>query len=145
LVVVACNTNNSQDKQTETIQNKTVSADNKDESFPKIGKPMPDFTLNNILYYEKEQTSLKDFKGKWIVLDFWNRLCVNCIKSFPKVNDLRKEFKGKVEFFLVGRNDGKYYNGSEKVYQKVQDKYNLELPLVYDAGLFESFGVTSVP
>ncbi|MBL4905768.1 MAG: TlpA family protein disulfide reductase [Flavobacteriaceae bacterium] len=145
LLLVACNTNNSNNKQTDKVQDELVLQADNTNTFPEIGKPMPDFMLKNIQYYDKQEASLKDFRGKWLILDFWNRLCKTCIASFPKVNKLRKEFRGKVEFVLVGRNDGKYYSGAKKLYERVRDKHNLDLPLVYDANLVEKFGVTSVP
>lgn len=145
LLITACNSITSQNRQTTSNQDDLASINEEQVSYPEIGKPMPDFTLTNIQYYEKKEASLKDFKGKWLVLDFWNRYCVNCIKGFPKINRLRKQFDGKVEFILVGRNDGKLYSGSEKIYQRILAKYDLDLPLVYDATLFNKFGVTSVP
>jgi hypothetical protein len=41
--------------------------------YPEVGKPCPDFTLNNVAYYSKKKVSLNDFKGKWLILDFWNK------------------------------------------------------------------------
>ncbi len=145
LLLVACNTNNSQEKQANKEQDYTTLQEEKEMVFPEVGKPMPDFTLNDIQYYDKQKATLKDFRGKWLILDYWNRLCKTCIASFPKVNTLRKKFKGKVEFVLVGRNDGKHYSGANKIFQRVQAEHDLDLPLVYDANLHEKAGLTSVP
>lgn len=144
-LLLACNTHSPQNKNDKLGQSQQEVTEHDKNVFPEVGKPMPDFTLNNVQYYDKQQVSLKEFKGQWLIMDFWNRRCINCIKSFPKVNQLRKGFKGKVEFILVGRNDGKHYSGAEEVYQRVRKKNDLELPLVYEAGLFERFGVSSVP
>lgn len=37
-------------------------------SFPQVGQPAPDFSLKND---EGKTTSLKDFRGKWVVLYFY--------------------------------------------------------------------------
>lgn len=137
LLLMACNINHAQE-QPLPLQEKAI-------VFPEVGKPMPDFTLNDIRYYDKQQANLKDFRGKWLILDFWNRLCKSCISSFPKVNGLRKIFKGKVEFVLVGRNDGRFYSGAERIFQRARAEHDLKLPLVYDTNLYENSGLTSVP
>lgn len=45
-----------------------------------VFRPSPDFVVKDELGNE---FSLKDFKGKTIVLDFWSTWCVPCKKSFP--------------------------------------------------------------
>jgi thioredoxin-dependent peroxiredoxin len=39
-----------------------------DEAIPEVGKPAPDFTLKND---EGKDVSLKDYRGKWVVLYFY--------------------------------------------------------------------------
>ena len=39
---------------------------------PVVGKPCPDFTLNNLVNSKKPSLSLKDFKGKWLMIDIWD-------------------------------------------------------------------------
>jgi hypothetical protein len=65
-----------------------INAQGNDEAkcYPEVGKPCPDFTLHNIEYYSKKEASVKDFRGKWLILDFWNKGCGACIASFPKIN-----------------------------------------------------------
>src|SRR5438309_1226849 len=90
-----------------------------DFNYPEIGKPCPDFTLNEIYNYPKSKASLQDFKGKWLILDFWSRGCTACIQSFPKLNELTKEFKDKVQIVLVGVDDKLI----RKMYEKFRQKY----------------------
>ena len=60
---------------------------------PEVGRPIPKFTLSDIQYYEKKNVSQADFIGKWLILDFFSESCSACFKSFPKINELQKEFK----------------------------------------------------
>lgn len=40
-------------------------------------------------------TSLDDFKGKVVMLDFWGTKCVPCLQSFPEIAEMQKYFEGK--------------------------------------------------
>src|SRR5882757_4034438 len=91
--------------------------------YPKVGKPCPDFILRNIRYFTKNQATLQDFHGKWLVLDFWNRYCGACVASFPKISALQKEFGEKVQFMMVGIEDPE--KRIEPMYAKYRIKENL--------------------
>lgn len=106
-----------------------------------IGKPCPDFTLDNVNYYAQKKVTLNDFKGKWLTLDFWGNGCASCFESFPKVNQLRKDFKGKLEFLLIGYTD----KTIRKVYEQYRRKLNLDLPVAFDTVMFSRFKVPSIP
>lgn len=69
-----------------------------------VGKPAPEFTLPN---KEGKDVSLSDFKGKWVVLDFWGSWCRWCIKGIPDMKESYKALNGKVEFIGVACRDKK--------------------------------------
>ena len=48
----------------------------------------PDFALTGL---NGEKHSLADYKGKWLVLDFWGTWCAPCRKEMPKVNEFNKD------------------------------------------------------
>jgi len=101
--------------------------------YPRVGEPCPDFTLNNIAYYPKKQASLHDFRGKWLVLDFWTEHCGGCIVSFPKVSAMQEQFGEKVQFMMVGP---KYRdNFAEHFYSRYRDRENLLMPCAFDSVL----------
>lgn len=67
----------------------------------KIGDKMPDVLFEHMLNYPGGKAKLSDFKGKIVVLDFWNIMCEPCIANFPKMETLQKEFNSKIQVLLV--------------------------------------------
>lgn len=56
------------------------------------GQPAADFILNDI---NGKAVKLSDYKGKVILLDFWQTNCGPCLKEIPYANKLEKKMKGK--------------------------------------------------
>ncbi len=114
---------------------------------PEIGKPMPDFTLDNVLNYPKTRVSLKDFKGKWLFLDFWFSGCTTCIKSLPKVDAFQKQFHEHAQFLMVGINEEKIFfgKGIEDLFRKLEKKQNLKIPAAFDSVLWKPWNIGSMP
>ncbi len=111
--------------------------------YPEIGKVIPEFALKNIRYYAKENVTNKDLQGKWVILDFFSKWCSSCFASFPKTNMLLDEFKDRVDIILVG--DLRRGGDVEKAYEKYREKLKLELPVTYDAQIFEQWKIEYVP
>lgn len=108
-----------------------------------VGKPCPDFSLKSIQYFRTDKATLKDFRGKWLILDFWHMYCSSCVESFPEVNEQQQEFSGKVQFILIGRQD----KGSviQQVFERFRKKENLNLAITYDSSLHNRFNVGACP
>src|SRR5260221_7873623 len=107
-----------------------------------VGEKSPHFELAMVSHYSKTQVSSEDFKGEFIILDFWSRWCSACFENMPKVNTLQKKFTEKLTILMVGLLD------NEKVpelYEKFRKKLNLDLLVAYDSTIFKQFGVPSVP
>lgn len=109
------------------------------QPYPEIGKPMPDFTLTNIEYYPKKQATLKDFKGKWLLLDFWNEACGACVASFPRSNEMQKKFRDKLQIMLIGI--PKPNNIIRKLYATYREHEDLVLPCAFDGMLNRKFQI----
>lgn len=56
------------------------------------GRPAPDWTLKDA---DGKDVSLKDLKGKVVVLDFWATWCGPCKKAMPLVQKLHETYKDK--------------------------------------------------
>ena len=109
--------------------------------YPVVGKPCPDFVLQNIKYYKQRQARLEDFKGKWLILDFFTSSCGACISSFPQVSQQAKQFADKLTYMMVGAPD----NSIGPLYERFREKLALPMPCAFDHGLFERWGIEAVP
>lgn len=69
----------------------------------KIGNICPDVPLKNIINYSVAETRLYDFKGKFLILDFWGTGCAACIRAFPKLDSLQKRFKDKLQIIAINK------------------------------------------
>lgn len=107
------------------------------------GKPMKAMTFKNIKYFKKTQASLKDFKGKWLILDFWTEECAACIAAMPALNQLQVKFASDVQFLSVGYD----CNGCriQSLYEKYRAKFNLTMPISFDSAIFKQFELTEFP
>lgn len=87
----------------------------------------------------------QSYLGRWLVLEFWTKTCISCIKGFPKLQLLSDSLKANMAFLLVGKNDEKYNSGIRTMYQRIASEENLSLDIAYDTLTFKSFGVWATP
>ena len=63
------------------------------------GTMAPDITLQNP---DGQEVSLKDRRGKYVVIDFWASWCPDCLRDIPEVKALYNRYSEKgVEFLGV--------------------------------------------
>ena len=67
------------------------------EEGAKVGDQSPDFE-----YEDKDGKiySLKDFRGKYVLIDFWATYCAPCKKEIPYLEKIQEKFKKKNIFFV---------------------------------------------
>jgi|GEM_PF-3871412 len=63
---------------------------------------MPDFELR----VNNKKTSLQDYSGRWLILDFWAQSCRACFDTFPKANQMQLKFHDNLDWVLVGYTGG---------------------------------------
>ena len=103
-------------------------------------KPAPDFTFKDL---DGKNVSLSDFRGKWVVIDFWGSWCGWCIKGFPKLKEAYKEYGDKLVILGVDCND------SPEAWREAVKRFELPWVNVYndqqDGALLKAYGVQGFP
>jgi thiol-disulfide isomerase/thioredoxin len=90
--------------------------------------------------FKGKKYSLKKFKGKVVVLDFWYKNCPWCIRSMPALKRVAERFKDK-PFAVIGMNVDK--NESDAVL--VMDTLQLNYLNVRAGAASKLYGVTGYP
>lgn len=68
----------------------------------KEGFPAPQFSFRDI---KGNYLQLSDFKGKYLLLDFWASWCVPCMKAVPFMKEVRKKYPAEKLVILGINND----------------------------------------
>lgn len=66
------------------------------------GQSAPEFALIDI---NDEEKSLSDFKGQYVLLDFWNSRCGRCRKELPYFMELQSDYENENIAFVTISND----------------------------------------
>ncbi|MDE7438020.1 MAG: TlpA family protein disulfide reductase [Muribaculaceae bacterium] len=99
----------------------------------------PDFTLPDL---NGKKVSLSDFKGKWVVLDFWGSWCGWCIKGFPALKDAYKQYGDKITIIGIDCND------MDSDWRAAVKKYELPWLQLYNGNntdLYSSYNIEGFP
>jgi thiol-disulfide isomerase/thioredoxin len=92
-----------------------------------IGKTVSDLTFKEVLNDKTTSYKLSDFKGKIVLLDFWATWCAPCIKSFPTMDSLQKQFSNDLKVITITSSDDKTR------ITKFLEKFKTNLPIVLDS------------
>lgn len=99
----------------------------------------PAFTLPNL---EGKQVSLSDFRGKWVVLDFWGSWCGWCIKGFPALKKAYNEYGNKIVVIGIDCNE------TEAEWREGVKKHQIPWINVYnghDTKLYQDYNIEGFP
>jgi len=112
-----------------------------------VGKP---FDLEFTEAIKGTTVSMKDLKGKVVVVDFWATWCGPCIAEMPKMKKLYAEYKDKgVEFIGVSLDNPKEEGGLDKLKEYVSQN-GITWPQYYQGKGWESdfsrsWGIDAIP
>jgi DNA-binding beta-propeller fold protein YncE len=90
--------------------------------------------------------TLKELRGKLVLLDFWTFCCINCIHVIPDLKKLEKKYKD--ELVVIGVHSAKFLTerGTDNIRQAIL-RYEIEHPVVNDKDLevWNLYGASSWP
>lgn len=92
------------------------------------------------------EITLKDLRGKIVLLDFWTYCCINCMHVLPDLAYLEKKFDK--EIVVIGVHSAKFENEKESEnIRKAILRYEIEHPVINDSNMtvWRKFGVHSWP
>ena len=110
---------------------------------PKPGTIAPAFTLTTL---DGKTVSLSDFKGKYVVLDFWASWCPDCLRDITEVQSLYKDFSKRGVVFV-----GVSFDNDKSRWQAAVEKYDIqylqcsELKKMRKADIAKQYGVKWIP
>ena len=90
--------------------------------------------------------SVKDLRGKVVLIDFWTFCCINCMHVLPDLAYLEKKYPR--ELVVIGVHSAKFDNEKETGnIRKAILRYEIEHPVVNDSEMiiWRKFGVNSWP
>lgn len=100
----------------------------------------PEIALKDL---DGKVVKLSDFRGKWVVVDFWGSWCGWCIKGFPELKKTYQEYKGKLEVLGVDCQD------PETTWREAVARHQLPWVNVYNPGrgeeVLSAYGVQGFP
>jgi peroxiredoxin len=90
-----------------------------------IGKPAKEFNEKDM---QGKEFSLKKYKGKYILLDFWATWCGPCRRELPNIKEIWEKYKNK-DFVILGVS----LDTSRKKLEKFLEKEQINWPQYFDA------------
>lgn len=106
---------------------------------PQVTGPAPDFETETP---KGEKGSLKDHRGKPVILTFWATWCEPCKKEMPEIQAAYEAHKNE-ELVVLAVNFGEKGENA----QAFAEKMGLTFPILLDrrANIAERYGVVSLP
>ncbi len=106
---------------------------------PLIGSPAPSFDLNNL---EGAKTSLEQFRGKVVLLNFWATWCQPCTKEMPAMQ-IAHDTLGKQGLVVMAVNE---LEEEYKVRSHIQEhQHTFEVLMDPDNHVANMYGVVGLP
>ena len=117
----------------------TANKSNQEEEYGlEVGKLAPLFSLSNL---KGEEVSLKDLRGKYVLLNFWAAWCPPCRAEMPDLNKFHQN--NKEEFIVVGVN---LADKTKVVIELVnQNGYDYPILLDHNKDIGSRYRVSAIP
>ena len=105
----------------------------------------PDFPVDGQWLNTERPLSLRDLRGKIVLLDFWTYCCINCIHILPELKKLERKYP---ELVVIGVHSAKFNNeqDAENIRSAIV-RYDIEHPVYVDNDfyLWKQYAVNAWP
>lgn len=104
-----------------------------------VGDEMADADLYDL---EGNVHHLSDFKGKYILLDFWSRGCGPCIMALPEMKEVAEKYKDCLTIISLSSDTKKGWEGASKTHEMTWQNLS---DLKGTNGLYARYDVRGIP
>ena len=105
----------------------------------KAGDQMADADLRDL---EGNKRRLSDFKGKFILLDFWSMGCGPCIAAMPEMKELTEKYGDRLAIVSLSIDNDKAWKEASAVYDITWNNLSDGMEM---NGIAAAYGVASFP
>lgn len=106
----------------------------------------PELPQDTIWLNTDHPISLKDLKGRVVILDFWTYCCINCLHVLPELKYLENKYKDSLT--VIGIHSAKFDNEkeAENIRQAIL-RYDIEHPVLVDRNfeVWQQYAVRAWP
>lgn len=125
--------------QKETFEGKSVYLALNPPTVVKAGEEAVDADMYDL---EGKVHHLAEFRGKYVLLDFWSRGCGPCMMSQPELKEISEMYKDSLEVVSLSIENRKGWEEASKAHAMTWNNWN---DLEGTNGLYARYGVRGIP
>ena len=125
--------------QKETFEGKSVYLALNPPTVVKAGEEAVDADMYDL---EGKVHHLAEFRGKYVLLDFWSRGCGPCMMSQPELKEISERYKDSLEVVSLSIENRKGWEEASKAHAMTWNNWN---DLEETNGLYARYGVRGIP
>ena len=125
--------------QKETFEGKSVYLALNPPTVVKAGEEAVDADMYDL---EGKVHHLAEFRGKYVLLDFWSRGCGPCMMSQPELKEISERYKDSLEVVSLSIENRKGWEEASKAHAMTWNNWN---DLEGTNGLYARYGVRGIP